>query len=166
MILWVRPETLPVRPVPAEPAEGEDGTDRRRAVLRGQVLHVVDGDTLLLSTGRGNTWVRLAGVDAAEKGRPGSPAAHRHAIGKAELEALVLRRVVWCEWDRLQPTCDRFGRAIMYLARWDDGHQVNRAMILRGAARAWRRGTYSRRAEFEGVEALARWLQVGVWGLG
>jgi endonuclease YncB( thermonuclease family) len=147
------------------PSPYADGVDLERAVLRGQVLHVVDGDTLLLAGPTGPLWVRLAGVDATEKGRPGSPAAHRAALGRSILAEQCLGRIVFACWDSLQPTTDRFGRAIFYLGRFDDLHDVNRGMILRGGARAWRRGTYSRREEFQGVEALARWLNAGVWGL-
>jgi len=164
-IRWVTPATLPPRPELPDRPPLADGVDPARAVVRGKVLHVVDGDTLLVGASIGPLWVRLAGVDAYERGRPGSRAAHLWALGQQILAEQCLGRMVFGCWDSLQPTLDRFGRAIFYLGRVDDLHDVNRGMILRGGGRAWRRGTYSRRSEFEGVEALARWLSAGVWGL-
>lgn len=139
--------------------------DPSLSCFRGLCVAVADGDTVLVLARGGALWVRLAGVDAAERGRPTSPTGQRWAIGQRVLSDLVKDRIVWGQWDPLQPQTDRYGRAIVYLGRFDDLLDVCRTSIELGGARAWVRGVYARRDEFKLVELEAREARRGVWSL-
>lgn len=63
--------------------------------LRGKIVAVLDGDSLVLQTGNGRRHIRLSGIDAPEKGQPFSDASRDHlsalALGK-EAEADCYKR--------------------------------------------------------------------------
>ena len=72
-------------------------------VLTGKVVHIDDGDSLtVLAEGYRRVHVRLAAIDAPEKGQP---YAEKSRQGLARL---VLDREVRVEWDRH----DRYGRVV------------------------------------------------------
>lgn len=73
------------------------------AMLHGQVVRVIDGDTVTVADGRHRkVKVRLVGIDAPEKDQPYGREA------KAHLASLVLGKVVDVEWDKR----DSYGRVI------------------------------------------------------
>jgi endonuclease YncB( thermonuclease family) len=73
------------------------------AELRGRVVGLADGDTLtVLDEGRTQHRVRIAGIDAPERGQPGAQRS------KDSLAALVHEQPVRVEWH----THDRHGRIV------------------------------------------------------
>ena len=102
------------------------------------VLHIVDGDTIVLDSNLGPRVVRLIGIDTPEMsaGLPGSVAKERLATLTPE------GTMVWVELDL--ETEDRYGRLLAYLyvpdpdGRWRIGDrpatQVNLAMVEAGWA--------------------------------
>lgn len=124
--------------------------------LHGIVIEVQDGDTLkLLVDGKTQHRVRLAGIDAPEKGQPFG------SRSKEALAALVHGRSISVEWRKR----DRYGRVIGTVQV--GGNDVNLAQIERGFA--WHYLAYVQeqsRADqilYSQAESSARRTRVGLW---
>lgn len=115
----------------------------------GRVVGVTDGDTIKVLCDRTEVKVRLAEIDAPERGQPfGSRA-------KVALSDLVFGRQV-----RLDVTdTDRYGRSIARV--WVGNMDVNREMIRRGYAWAYRK--YLTDVTLLDDEAFARRARTGLW---
>ena len=125
-------------------------------VLTGRVVAVADGDTItVLDATRVQHKVRLAGIDAPEKGQPfGSRA-------KENLSRQVYGRTVTVDWQKT----DRYGRVVGVVM--SKGHDVNLEQVRAGLA--WWYREYAReqspddRQRYEAAEADARRAQRGLW---
>jgi endonuclease YncB( thermonuclease family) len=123
--------------------------------LRGVVIVVIDGDTVLFKpdhyspASRAFLKIRLADIDAPEKDQPHGDAATR------ALTALLLNQQV--EVDTL--ATDAYGRTI---ARIQLGAlQVNAELVRQGLA--WASTGYQRKPELRNAQREARHAQRGLW---
>jgi endonuclease YncB( thermonuclease family) len=119
------------------------------AAWTGEVVHVTDGDTVLVSTGGRTVTVRLAEIDAPEDGQPGGGEA-REALSRM----MAGRSVSVAERD-----VDRYGRVVARLAV--DGLDASEEMLRQG--HAWHFTRYSDDARLAELEEQARAARVGVW---
>ncbi len=115
----------------------------------GNVVHVTDGDTLLVSTGGRTVPVRVAAIDAPEHGQPGGDEA-REALSR-----MVAGRSVSVD----ERDVDRYGRVVAHLAV--DGADVVEEMLRQG--HAWHFTRYSDDARSAELEDEARAARVGIW---
>lgn len=124
--------------------------------LQGVVVAVQDGDTLtLLDEGKVQHRIRLAAIDAPEKGQPFGQRS------KEGLSDLVYRREVSVEWHKR----DRYGRVVgrVLLAKLD----INLVQVEAGLA--WHYVDYAReqtpadRILYSKAEAKAREAHLGLW---
>lgn len=120
-------------------------------VLTGDVVGVMDGDTLDLLVDKRPVRIRLANVDAPEKAQPHGQASKKALVGMA-----------------LGKTCsatvqvvDRYGRKVAELEC--GAGQVNRMMVEQGAA--WTYTAYNRDPILPGVQARAKEANRGLWAL-
>jgi micrococcal nuclease len=129
--------------------------------LRGQVLRVVDGDTIKVRLDGGSTErVRYIGVDTPESVKPDTPvqcfakkASHFNA-------SLVGGRDVTLRTDAEER--DRYGRLLAYV--YADGRFVNRELVARGYARTLTIPPNVAHAdEFASVARRAREAGMGLW---
>jgi endonuclease YncB( thermonuclease family) len=92
----------------------------------GKVVKVADGDTITVLAGGARHRVRLAGIDAPEKGQPFGRRAWE------SLDATVCGKVVKVAWKKR----DRYGRILgeVYLGEYS----VNLEMVRSGYARHYR----------------------------
>lgn len=123
------------------------------AVMACLVTGIADGDTLRLTcddaAGRATVSVRLAEIDAPEKGQPFGGRA------KAHLARLCFGRIATVE----PVATDRFSRTV---ARVEcDGRDAGHEMLVAGLA--WRFVRYSRDPATGVAEAQARAARVGLW---
>jgi micrococcal nuclease len=95
------------------------------------VVHVVDGDTLVLE---GGLKVRVLGIDAPEMEKSGQPADFLAHKSKAALRDLTLRKTVRLEYDRQR--YDHYGRLLAYLFL-PNGTFVNAELVRQGLARVY-----------------------------
>lgn len=119
--------------------------------LSGRVVGVIDGDSLKIVIDGRQTEVRLAGIDAPEKGQPYG------ARAKQVLADLVYGREV-----TLQASgTDRYKRtlATVYLGE----RSINAAMVEAGAA--WVYTAYTDDARLLQLQASAKAQQAGLWQL-
>jgi endonuclease YncB( thermonuclease family) len=111
---------------------------------------VIDGDTIAVGSKR----VRLYGIDAPETEQRCADGWPAGRIATAELQRLIAGRTLSCETrDR-----DRYGRTVAVCHA--DGLDINREMVERGMAWAYRK--YSR--DYVPVEAVARAGRFGIHG--
>ena len=91
--------------------------------LLGKVVGITDGDTItLLDPERQQHKIRLAGIDAPEKGQAFGQAS------KASLSDLVFDRLIQCHCGKI----DKYGREVCWLEI--DGSDANLEQIRRGMA--------------------------------
>ena len=100
---------------------------------QGEVVRVVDGDTIRVRLGDRTERVRYIGVDTPESVKPGTPVqcyAKRAAAANAALVAGQRVRLVGDVEHR-----DRYGRLLAYVYREPDGAFVNAQLVRDGYAR-------------------------------
>jgi hypothetical protein len=112
---------------------------------------VTDGDTITVLVERRAIKVRLAEIDAPEKGQPyGFPA-------KQALSGIVFGKVAIVP----EQTRDRYGRTVGRV--YVDGHDVNAEMVRGGHAWVYRK--YAADRSLYALEAEAKAAQRGLWAL-
>ena len=129
-----------------------------------QTAHVVwvfDGDTIVVTLpGKsGNYEANLMAVDAAGWGEDWGSC---YALEAAEfLRSLIFDKDIVITWDSVD-TMDRRGRLLVYAEI--DGKDVNAEVIRRGNAWVPRKYPADKKAEYIGIERLARESKMGLWG--
>ncbi len=124
--------------------------------VEGTIMRVVDGDTVVfLSTAGRQMKLRLAGIDAPEKGMPYGDLARKWLINLLNSGVVTVRTT----------KTDRYGRTVATV--FSQGNDVNLALIKKGLA--WHYKRYAREQTLGDVEAYARSeseareKRVGLW---
>jgi micrococcal nuclease len=137
------------------------GGDSHASTLHGQVVRVVDGDTIQVRLDGGATErVRYIGIDTPESVKPGTPvqcfakkASHFNA-------GLVAGRDVTLKTDAEER--DRYGRLLAYV--YAGPEFVNRELVARGYARTLTIPPNVAHAdEFAALARRARQAGLGLW---
>ena len=137
------------------------GGDSHASTLHGQVVRVVDGDTIQVRLDGGATErVRYIGIDTPESVKPGTPvqcfakkASHFNA-------GLVAGRDVTLKTDAEER--DRYGRLLAYV--YTGPEFVNRELVARGYARTLTIPPNVAHAdEFAALARRARQAGLGLW---
>lgn len=123
----------------------------------GEVVNVVDGDTLDLKTGER---LRLLNVDTPETTGGKNDCYGQQA--KAFTSDFALNKQVTITYDA--ECTDRYGRSLAYVAV--GGAELNRALVEGGYACEYTLAPSGekRRTEFEDLEAVAKTGRTGMWG--
>ena len=106
--------------------------DEPDAPRMGEVVRVVDGDTIRVRVGGREERVRYIGIDTPESARAGMGVECFARRAAAENARLVDGRRV-----RLEPDAearDRYGRLLAYVFRVEDGRMVNESLVRGGYA--------------------------------
>lgn len=133
--------------------------------FEGRVVHVADGDTLTVLDGNNHRHkIRIAGIDAPERGQPFGRRA------KARLAALAWNRQVLVSGGKIDRYRRRIG--IVRVAPADCGGcppTVDIGLSMLGAGMAWHYRAYEReqppaeRKSYREAESAARAEQIGLW---
>jgi micrococcal nuclease len=127
------------------------------------VTRVVDGDTVVVRTGRRVERVRYIGVDTPEDVKPRTPVQCYSERAAAENRRLVERRRVTLRFDAERR--DRYGRLLAYVYRRPEGDFVNAELVRRGDARTLTIPPNDAHAAlFARLAADARRRRLGLWG--
>lgn len=118
--------------------------------LIGYVVKIVDGDTYDILVGKATYRIRMAGIDAPERGMPFSKDAKQH------LAAMCFNKKIKITFDKL----DRNNRVIAF-SYLEDGRELSYEMIKAGFA--WHFLKYSHDAVFNQLEQQARLNKAGLW---
>ena len=137
---------------PSEQSGRAISQDAEGAMLHGRVVRIADGDTItVLTDDREEVRIRLAEVDAPERGQPWGNRSRQ------VLSGLVFGRDVRVR----QTDVDRWGRVVGQVSV--GGRDVNREMVARGAAWAYRQ--YLTDPSLIELEARARHDRLGLWSM-
>jgi micrococcal nuclease len=141
--------------LPRHPQQDLIATSNKSAIsaasFEGRVIRVSDGDSITVRSGTANIAVRLAEIDAPERGQAWGNNA------REELAGLVAGRTA-----TIHPRGrDRYGRTIAIV--WVNGRNINQDMVLRGAAWAYR--AYQTDPVLTVVENQARARKSGLWSM-
>ena len=124
--------------------------------LEGKVVAIADGDTVtVLDAGQNQHKIRLAGIDAPEKGQPWGQKS------KESLSELVFNRAATVEWHKK----DKYGRLVGKVLV--DGKDANLAQVKRGLA--WHYKEYQReqspddQERYAAAETDAQGAKRGLW---
>lgn len=113
------------------------------------VVHVQDGDSLIVSRDGGEVTVRLEGIDAPERSQPFATVARRHLRSLAEDREVTLEEV----------ESDRYGRLV---ARVRVGERdLSEEMVAAGLA--WHYTFHSDDPTLARLEREARSAELGLW---
>lgn len=134
----------------------------RVGVERAPVVHVSDGDTLVVDLRGHNETVRLIGVDTPELGRQDRPAQPLALEAFRFVRRMVGKKQVLLRPEPGRPDRDRYGRLLRYVLL-DDGTCLNAELIKRGYGRALLRYPFSQSNEFAAFERQARADRLGIW---
>ncbi len=124
--------------------------------LQGTVVAIIDGDTVDLLDENLQKWrIRLAGIDAPEKGQPFGNAS------KQNLARLVFQKVVQVEWTKR----DRYGRVVGTILV--GGVDANLEQVASGMAWVYLKylgelPAEDRRRYLE-AETAGRIMKIGLW---
>ena len=138
------------------------GTSSADAFGQGQVVRVIDGDTIGVRIGDRTERVRYIGVDTPESVKPGTPVQCYAKRASAANAALVAGRRVRLVGDVEHR--DRYGRLLAYVYREDDGAFVNALLVRDGYARTLTIApNVAHAAEFARLATTARRDGKGLW---
>ena len=137
---------------------GEPAVPEALAEGEHQVLRVVDGDTLLLTS---NARVRLIGVNTPETVRPDHPVEAWGPEASRFTQEFISRGPVRLTFD--QERKDRFNRFLAYV--WVDDRLLNEELVRAGLARAELQFHYSSsmKKRFREAQQAAQRERVGLW---
>lgn len=155
------------QPDPAGQQDGAGGDGPAEDAVRADVVHVSDGDTIVVRIEGRTERVRYVGVDAPEVARPEEATAAECWGDEAAAAnaALVDGREVALEFDVSDR--DRFDRLLrhVWVASGDGWQLVGKALVSSGAVEA---RSYppdnTRDEELDAAERTARSTSVGLWG--
>lgn len=124
----------------------------RLVPFRARVVRVSDGDSITVLQGTVQHRIRLADIDAPERGQPWGRQAQR----------MLAALVAGADVEIIPTDTDRWGR-IVARVRTGNGTDVSRAMVQQGGAWAFRR-YLTDQSKLE-LEAEARAARRGLWAL-
>ena len=126
------------------------------------VVRVIDGDTIVVQVEGTSQTVRLMGVDTPETKHPTRPVEYYGPEAATVTQTALAGATVSLTVDRTGDREDAYGRLLRYVTV--EGVNFNAALVRDGYARAIRGFRYARRAEFVGLEDVARVQALGLWG--
>jgi micrococcal nuclease len=126
------------------------------------VLHIIDGDTIVIKTTTGEDKVRFIGIDAPETNVTNG-AVECYGLEATEyLRYELEKETVTLEIDPSQGERDTYGRLLAYV--FLNGTNINQALVLGGYAREFTYDEpYKYRKEFKEAEVQAKEAQKGIW---
>lgn len=127
------------------------------------VTRIVDGDTVVLSTGER---VRLLGVDCPESVHPQKPVQHFGKEASTFTKKHLLGKRVKLTYDQANAARghkDRYGRLLAYI-HTEDGWDHCAELIKQGYGFAYVKFPIERLEEFRRYEKEAREEERGLWG--
>ena len=115
------------------------------------VVHVVDGDTVVVDDGHGSETVRLLGVDTPETVHPQKPVEYFGKEASAFTKRMAEGQLVRLERDLSNADRDPYGRLLRYVYL-EDGRLLNAEIIAQGYGFAYVKFPFERMEEFRELE--------------
>lgn len=130
----------------------------------GEVVAVVDGDTIDVQLPDGKERVRIIGIDTPEIGRAVGEVDDCYAEeARTFLDELLYGRTVELRTDPSQQTVDDYGRLLRHV--YVDGEDAALAALSAGVGVEYTYAApYAGQGDYRAAEAAARTEQFGLWG--
>jgi len=125
------------------------------------VIHVYDGDTIAVKTGKMIEKVRFLGIDTPEMKDKRGVAQCYSKQAKKFLKNLILNKSVRLERDSIAKNRDVYGRLLRYV--YLDSTLLNAELLKSGYAYTYTRSPITKLNEFMGYEKSAQKLERGLW---
>jgi len=130
---------------------------------RAFVIHVIDGDTIVVMLNGSKQKVRLQGVNTPEKDGPYTKAQPMNEAATRRTKELSENKTVTLVSGGKDET-DKYGRLLAYVVL-PDGRALNEILIKEGLAVVYRRFEYSEKRRYIAMEAEAKAACKGIWKL-
>lgn len=119
-----------------------------------EVVHVIDGDTIIVDRDSEEERVRVLGIDAPEVAREGEPGERCADEATALTEELTAGAEVVVVADPSQEETDRYGRTLAYVEA--DGQDVSAELLSAGLAEVYESAPdIARYADYEALAGQA-----------
>lgn len=130
----------------------------------GEVVAVVDGDTIDVQLEDGTARIRLIGIDTPEVGRSAGAVDDCYAQeARTYLDELVYGQTVTLTTDPTQDQVDAYDRLLRYVTL--DDQDVALAALTAGVGTEYTFNVpYQRQADYRAAEAAAQDAGAGLWG--
>jgi micrococcal nuclease len=129
------------------------------------VIHITDGDTIIISKDGVDERIRLLGIDTPETN---STRGDVECYGKEASEkttSLLNGQSVSIETDPTQAQRDRYGRTLAYVSL-PDGTLINKILVEGGYAKEYTYDApYVYQSDFRSAEKIAKDKKRGLWSL-
>jgi len=129
----------------------------------GLVIHVFDGDTLLVRINNSEEKVRLLGIDTPETDGPYTKAEPLGEKASRLTKKLVFNKSVTLVYGGTSRR-DKHGRLLAHVIM-PDGRVLNEILLKEGMAEFFRKFRYTRKERYKKLEAEARRSCKGIWRL-
>lgn len=127
-----------------------------------RVVHVDDGDTMVVNMNGSEQSVRFIGVDTPETSDPRKNVQCYGYEASDYTKRLLSGKEVRLEADPLNTNRDRYNRLLRYVYL-PDGTLVNAELIKRGYGFAYVSFPFTKSTEFTAYQAQAQAAKLGVW---
>ena len=127
------------------------------------VIHVIDGDTIVVMLNGSKQKVRLLGMNTPEKDGPYTKAEPMNETATRRTKELSERKTVTLVFG-VKDRIDKYGRLLAYVVL-PDGRALNEILIIEGLAVVYRRFEYSEKRRYIAMEAQAKAACKGIWKL-
>jgi micrococcal nuclease len=127
------------------------------------VIHVIDGDTIVVMLNGAKQKVRLQGVNTPEKDGPYTRAEPMNETATRRAKELSEQKTVTLVFGGKE-RMDKYGRLLAYVVL-PDGRVLNEILIKEGLAEVYRRFEYSEKRRYLAMEAQAKAACKGIWKL-
>lgn len=127
------------------------------------VIHVIDGDTIVVMLSGSKQTVRLLGMNTPEKDGPHTKAEPMNETATRRTKELSEKKTVTLVFggkDRI----DKYGRLLAYVVL-PDGRVLNEILIIEGLAVVYRRFEHSEKRRYLAMEKEAKAACKGIWKL-
>jgi micrococcal nuclease len=132
------------------------------AAERGEVVRVIDGDTIKVRIGGRTETVRLIGVDTPETVDPRRLVQYFGSEASEFVNDMALGEDVSLEADPQCANRDKYRRLLRYVYL-EDGTLLNSEIITQGYGFAYTKYPFSKMREFRRLERRARKGERGLW---
>ena len=128
-----------------------------------RVLHVIDGDTILVLIDGTSERVRLIGINTPETKGVNTRDECFGLEASDRTNIMLARKEVRLLGDSLNDDRDKFGRLLRYVYLPDDT-LINEELVRSGFATLYRGAEFEKQDLFLRLESQARALGIGLWG--
>jgi len=142
-------------------------------LFEGEVVRVVDGDTIMVKLPQSTERVRLIGIDTPEMDASKNNARAYGSLSRDHLAEwaqkskdftteLLLHETVIVSYDPAAGKRDQYDRVLGYITL-DDGTDFNLLLIEEGYARVYTAETFERKQEYMNALVIAQEYEIGMW---